>query len=156
MTTRTLKSRVLAAFTPDPIPEAPHTPLIRSSTPSGALPRNTATEFPNLVHISTYTQTGDLPAVKITAQILEQAIDELDNDPTAGLGAFTKRQLLVDKLLRIFNAAEPSEVAALNKTAAPLLGEARRVAARQPTAFAKRQAAGPDTAADAEAPALTF
>lgn len=156
MTTRALMRRMLAALTPDLTPEVPHTPLIHSSIPPSALSYNSAAVFPNLVNLSTLNDSGELRTVKITATIIEQAIDEIDDDPTAGLGSFTKRQLLVDRLLRIFNTAESSEVTTSKRAVAPLLTQTRKVASRQSVALTKQQASGSGTASDVEATALSF
>lgn len=123
-------SRMLTAFSGDPIPGAPPTPLVRSSTPTGAMQsrQGGGSMLPRLTPVSTINSQGEIIPMRITAKHIEQCIDEVESDPTAGLGLFTKRQILVDKLMRTFNTAEPSEVAAAGKVAAALMTAPRQVA----------------------------
>ena len=121
-----------SALSVDPAPSAPPTPLLRASTPPGSFKAGGRAAFVPAYLTPLLNEKGELVPMKLTAQHIERAIDEIENDPTAGLGLFDKRRLLVDKLLRLFNTAEASDVSASGKTAAPLLSEARKVAPPTP------------------------
>jgi len=69
-------------------------------------------------------KTGEVKRMMLTRELIERAIDKVNNDPLSGLGIFSKREELVNELMKIVNTSElPEQVAPA--TAAPLLSETK-------------------------------
>lgn len=81
--------------------------------------------LPKVTTISSVDEkTGELKRMMLTRELIERAIDKVNNDPLSGLGIFTKREELVNELMKIVNTSELPEQVGLN-TAAPLLSETK-------------------------------
>jgi hypothetical protein len=85
-------------------------------------------ETPFLPKVTTISavdeKTGELKRMMLTRELIERAIDKVNNDPLSGLGIFSKREELVNELMKIVNTSDlPEQVAPA--TAAPLLSETK-------------------------------
>lgn len=88
--------------------------------------RRPETSFlPKVTTISAVDEkTGEVKRMMLTRELIERAIDKVNNDPLSGLGIFSKREELVNELMKIVNTSDlPEQVAPA--TAAPLLSETK-------------------------------
>lgn len=97
-TFKTLLTRVTDALSGAPVPSAPPTRLIGPSTPPGNY------RFTNGNSAASTTRRIDM--TRMTKDTLRQIIDQVDLDPLAGMGAYTKKEILIDRLLAHWNTVE--------------------------------------------------
>lgn len=89
----------LADFlSPSPTPNAPKTRLIGPLTPPG-----------RISYVSGITNGRTLDMSRMNKETLLQIINGVDADPLAGMGAFSKKDILVDRLLAHWNTVGPRE-----------------------------------------------
>lgn len=123
-----LADMVTTIFGRDPTPSAPKTRLITNAT----IPPRTLGGI-NLMN-------------RMTKETLNQIIQNVENDPLAGMGSMSKRDLLIDRLLAHWNTVEARPVEQPT-VAKPLISEPLKPAA---TSIARPNtgavAAGPATA----------
>lgn len=81
-------------FVRDPIPEGRPSRLITSTTPPGGS------------FASQRQYKGEQPMTRMTRDSLKSVIESVEMDPLAGMGTFTKKDLLIDRLLAHFNTVE--------------------------------------------------
>lgn len=138
-----------ALFSGDPTPGAPPTRLITASTPPPFRPTSLR---PVSGGIQRFNSGGLDMTIRMTKDTLRQIIDSVELDPLAGQGCFTKKDILIDRLLAHWNTVErPAE--APSKPAAPIITEVVKpmpsVSVTKPPGVSPQNATGTATNAKA-------
>jgi hypothetical protein len=100
-------------------------------TKQGAAVRKPENAFlPKVTTISSVDEkTGEVKRMILTRERLERAFDKVNDDPLAGLGIFSKREELINEIMKEVNTCELPEQKQPG-TAAPLLSEPKTPAPR--------------------------
>lgn len=78
--------------------------------------------LPRVTTLVTTNAKGEVKSMRVTKEQLTRIFNEIENDPTAGMGIFSRRELAADAVMRLVNTAEPTE-GKVPGSAAPLFTE---------------------------------
>lgn len=78
--------------------------------------------LPRMQTLVTTNAKGEVKSMRVTKEQLTRIFNEVESDPTAGMGIYTKREIAADAVMRLINTAEPTEGKPPG-SAAPLFNE---------------------------------